>query len=712
MPRYFLLIVSVWIGSLHAQKRIQNSLNFDGMDDVVEVPSNSSNNVSGGGFTIEAWIKPTYFRSDPKEGVVIAHHHAAPNRGYVFGVGGTGQVYFGVYDDSTIETTSSSNIVTLNSWNYVAATYLNRKLRVFVNGQQIDSMDADLDPGNPGSVPLTIGRHYTYQNAFAGNIDEVRIWKEAKTTSYIQANYNLSYCGHSNKLAGYYRFNRGRANATNTYYFNATDWSEYANRGRLKNFSLSGSYSNYVNGFINGQLPLNTVDTVIACDVYRSPSNLFTWTQSGEYIDTVLSDRGCDSAIEIHLTIRHSSSSQDSVHVCGDYTLPSGRLVSVSGVYTDRIPNYQGCDSVITVTLKTGPDTTFVDTTVCHGFTLPINGTTFFQSGSYTDTLKNEVGCDSLVYYQAYVLPASRVSQKIRFCDSVVVPTSGNVYYTSQQVNDTLVNHMGCDSIITYILESKATESFYNDYSCGDYISPSGKYTWKKSGVWKDTLTNFEGCDSLITIDLQLTPVTDTVLKVDACRKFRAPSRRFLITESGVYYDTVMNIGGCDSIIQIEASITAFNNVLQLQGDTLIAQEGYGFYQWLDVENGYSFIQGENEHYFAPTKPGEYAVQFDENGCSDTSEAIVINKNLEASVFQHIEFNVYPNPSDGRIFVEGKNLDGTIVEVMDLNGRIIAAESFIPHYEGRKYIDVPAKGLLYVAVIKGNYKEVVTIFIR
>jgi len=710
LPTFFLLIITL-PSTVFSQKRVQNAVYFDGMDDVMEISSTSSNALHGKNFTLEAWIKPASLRSDAKEGVVLAHHHAAPNRGYVLSVGGTGQLYFGVYDDSTYELTSGSNLITLNEWQHIAATFKNRWMKIFINGSLVDSVLADLDHGDPGSTPITVGRHYSLLNAFSGSIDEVRFWNRAFSNHEIQTNYNQSYCGFSTDLVGYYRFNNGRANATNTVYFRVFDWSGSNQRATLKNLALKGTFSNYVEGYRSLQQPLDAIDTVVACDFYRSPSRKFTWTQSGTYVDTILSKSGCDSAITIYLTVNSSTSSKMDVHTCGDYTFPSGKVVSLSGTYTDRIPNSQGCDSVITIKLKTGPDTTYVDTTVCQFFTLPKNQTAYTRSGSYVDTLANEVGCDSFVYYQAYVLPASRVSRTIRFCDSVTVPSSGSTYYSSQVVHDTLVNFQGCDSIITYNLQSKATASFYNDYSCGDYISPSGNYVWTRSAVYTDTLTNAEGCDSVITIDLVLTPITDTILRVDECRKYRAPSRRFLITESGTYYDTVMNVGGCDSLIEIQAEITRFNNLLEVNQDTLRATEGYAYYQWLDVSNDYQPIPGANQAVFIAPKPGEYAVQFNENSCSDTSEAIVIDIN-GPSVFQHIEFKVYPNPSGGRVFIEGENLDGSYVEVMDLNGRILLVESFMPHYEGKRYLDIPGKGLFYLAIIKGQYREVITISVK
>ncbi|PHR17927.1 MAG: hypothetical protein COA38_20265 [Fluviicola sp.] len=42
-----------------------------------------------------------------------------------------------------------------------------------------------------------------------------------------------------------------------------------------------------------------------ACDYYESPSGNYTWTESGTYYDTLIGSQGCDSIIEINLTINN-----------------------------------------------------------------------------------------------------------------------------------------------------------------------------------------------------------------------------------------------------------------------------------------------------------------------------------------------------------------------------------------------------------------------
>lgn len=44
--------------------------------------------------------------------------------------------------------------------------------------------------------------------------------------------------------------------------------------------------------------------------------------------------------------------------------------------------------------------------------------------------------------------------------------------------------------------------SSIHDTVCGSYTSPSGRYTWSTSGTYKDTILNALGCDSIITIHL------------------------------------------------------------------------------------------------------------------------------------------------------------------------------------------------------------------
>lgn len=86
---------------------------------------------------------------------------------------------------------------------------------------------------------------------------------------------------------------------------------------------------------------------VSACDFYYSPSNVYFWTASGTYIDTVQNVAGCDSIITINLTINPSyTTTIDFVDACNEYTWPvNGMTYTSSGFHVESYLSVNGCDS-------------------------------------------------------------------------------------------------------------------------------------------------------------------------------------------------------------------------------------------------------------------------------------------------------------------------------------------------------------------------------
>ena len=373
LVRFILVVICLTVTNFSAaQKRVQHALSFDGIDDIVRGQSNSSTNLNGSAFTVEAWVKPVNFQYEPYSGIIVSRHNESSNRGFALAAGGSGQVYFGVFDDSSAEITTASNTLAKNTWTHIAASFDRYVLRVYINGSLVDSLIDSTAVGNPGSIPLTIGNSHSLGKPWWGDIDEVRLWSRAISGNEIAANYKRAYCGYSSDLRAYYKINKGRAGSRNTIYFRIPDWSSYNNEGILYNFRLDGATSNYVSGYAPLQDALKSVDTVIACDQFRSPSLNNTWFQSGVYVDTVYSVSGCDSALRIYLTINKSTRDTLNIRACRSYTFPSGnQTTQISGVFNDRIPNTVGCDSLITLIVRIGPDSTLFDTTVCGVFVLP-----------------------------------------------------------------------------------------------------------------------------------------------------------------------------------------------------------------------------------------------------------------------------------------------------------------------------------------------------
>lgn len=294
-----------------------------------------------------------------------------------------------------------------------------------------------------------------------------------------------------------------------------------------------------------------------ACDQYTSPDGLEIWTVSGTYIDTLVLFGGCDSIITVHLTILNSSTSEIFETACDTYTSPDGlEIWTVSGTYLDTLLNNAGCDSIITVQLTILNSTTStLSITTCDSYTSPDGLDTWTESGLYLDTLSNAVGCDSIITIDLTINHSTASEIIAESCGSFVSPDGLETWTESGIYTDTILNQLGCDSVITIqltIFENTAAEITVE--ACDNFTSPSGIYVWTTSGIYNDTIPNAGGCDSIITIDLTINLSTSSILDVTACDSLVSSTGEVWNT-SGVYQDVIPNEAGCDSNMTINLTI-------------------------------------------------------------------------------------------------------------------------------------------------------------
>jgi gliding motility-associated-like protein len=157
-----------------------------------------------------------------------------------------------------------------------------------------------------------------------------------------------------------------------------------------------------------------TVNTYVTTTVTDTSCDQYTWSQtgiiyasSGTYRDTVSTVVGCDSIIELVLTITNSTFSSDTVVSCESYLwTQTGVTYYTSGIYFDTMVNAVGCDSILALDLTIHyPSSSIISQTACDSFTWIQTGLTYFVTGTYTDTLLNSRGCDSIIYFNLLVYP-------------------------------------------------------------------------------------------------------------------------------------------------------------------------------------------------------------------------------------------------------------------------------------------------------------------
>lgn len=189
-----------------------------------------------------------------------------------------------------------------------------------------------------------------------------------------------------------------------------------------------------------------------------------------------------------------------------------------------------------------------------------------------------------------------------------------------------------------------------------------------------DTLSNVDvGTGDILIAKIACS--TFSSIQVNACNSYTMPGSGNIVLVSGIYKDTLYNMLGCDSIIEIHLTINTVDTSVLQNGLQLIANTGNAAYQWLDCSNGFSLLTGEvNQAYYVGAS-GSYAVEITEGTCIDTSSCydILITG---VDVFEPLNVDVHPNPAQQEINFKTGDQGKYELSIYDLTGRKIHYQVF------------------------------------
>ena len=94
-----------------------------------------------------------------------------------------------------------------------------------------------------------------------------------------------------------------------------------------------------------------SINETVCNDQFPYSWNGLTFNGPGTQSVTLTNALGCDSTVNLNLTINQPSSSTVNVNSCGPYFAANGQTYTESASFTYTIPNASGCDSNITVNL-------------------------------------------------------------------------------------------------------------------------------------------------------------------------------------------------------------------------------------------------------------------------------------------------------------------------------------------------------------------------
>ncbi|MDD4990805.1 MAG: gliding motility-associated C-terminal domain-containing protein, partial [Paludibacter sp.] len=307
-----------------------------------------------------------------------------------------------------------------------------------------------------------------------------------------------------------------------------------------------------------------------------------TYTATGTYKDTLTNSVGCDSIATLQLTVKAASASTTNIAVCSS-SLPynwNGKTYNAAGTYKDTLVNAQGCDSIATLQLTVNsPSYSTTNITQCS---LPYSwhGKTYLITGLYRDTLINVHGCDSIVTLKLTINSPS-YSKKTVLLESenddehhnISYYYNGKVYKLAGIYVDTLVNAVGCDSIVTLELKVKKIKTPTITSISASICSTDLPYNWhgknyNTGGTYRDSLLSVDGLDSIVVLKLTVKSSTGSITKVSICPTNLPYSwNKIQCNRGGIYKDTLTNAQGCDSIATLVLTIksaTTSNTVISI----------------------------------------------------------------------------------------------------------------------------------------------------
>ena len=377
---------------------------------------------------------------------------------------------------------------------------------------------------------------------------------------------------------------------------------------------------------------------------------------------------GCDSIINLFLTVNSSTTIIENITTCDSYNW-NGNSYSQSGTYYDSLQTSNGCDSLSVLNLIINPSVFGQENiTTCNSFLW--NGVIYSQTGNYNDTLQTSLGCDSIVTLNLIINNSLFVNDSATACNNFF--WNGNNYLNSGLYTDTLSTSLGCDSIVSLHL------TILENFILEDSVSACGSYLWggvliDSSGSYTDTLQSVNGCDSINILYLNINdnigaPLTLELLLDDYCLEtyWTVKDSQDSIWYNEGPYNCNPTGGGS------QANTTIIKDIYLDESECYTFElndyygDGLGGSLWGGSDGSWTLKDFNNV--IISQGQGDFGYSINQRFYVTQSIASSIN-NIENSNGQ---IYIFPNPFKNSTSVEIKNTRGPFnLEIFDISGRII-----------------------------------------
>ena len=370
--------------------------------------------------------------------------------------------------------------------------------------------------------------------------------------------------------------------------------------------------------------------------ITQNPS--FTFNTPGNYtVKLSVSNVSGNNTITktAYITVISNYNTNAMANICsGDSIYLQGQYRKVAGLYHDTLNSSNGCDSIIHTYLNVNP-------LITPNISINTNLTTACSNDLITFT-SSIINGGSAPSYQWQVNGINLGSNS-----SFI---SLNNLNNNDVVSCILTSNVSCalkttdtSNLIPVNILPISTSSI-SASACNSYTLNSITYT--TGGVYNQTLINSVGCDSIITLILTIKNNVNFTKYYTACLGDTVYEGLNAFYQTGVYDNYYTASNGCDSIVTVNLQITDINNTTYISGSSIYTNEPLAAHQWYNCLTN-SIIPGATNNYYTPTSNGSYYVVLNYNNCYDTSACI----NFTTLEINHLStlknISIFPNPNTG-----------------------------------------------------------------
>ena len=234
--------------------------------------------------------------------------------------------------------------------------------------------------------------------------------------------------------------------------------------------------------------------------------------------------------------------------------------------------------------------------------------------GSTTDTLRGRVA----------IPPAEPIVMNVAICGGGSYDFHGQILTEPGTYIDTIESSGDCDSVIELHLSFVPAEPIpvYVDICDGGSYDFYGQIL-TQPGIYLDTILTSGGCDSIVELHLGTVPPEPIPVHVNICPGDSYDFNGQTLSIPGVYYDSIVTAGGCDSIVELHLAYAAVPSVNLGPDRVLCGEEQFPVVVSAGAGSTQSYLwnTGANTATISVSQPGTYAVTVtNQFGCTGSDD--------------------------------------------------------------------------------------------